>query len=1033
MTATATRTLPDEAVVLTRASDADLFWRQNIAVRLSTTTHAVALTNFAGRNYPTLDADALSQAIAIPPGGRVLDILASDVPFERATTLYNVEPNAACPRLRAGQEWISGTLDALPFEESAFDVALCRGFLSCVRDPATACRELQRVAKRGFIETPAPLAEYLGGNPASRWLVQVERLPEREPTLVFRRRPFRRAPFRHALRGRWFADELYRFRWEWQYRNVVFTQFAWEGGFNFRVEEDEHGFDYDDPAQAFESHLDAAIQGVRFGNVHWSALLPDAEKAVALQPDRAIAHNTRGCVLWLARRTEEAIAAFREAAQLEPTHPGYARNARLNATATHPHLHLEMLPPELPDVQDIAYNFGGKVFYAFVGYDDRLAEDMGIRPGEKVLDVGGGQRPLKRADVSVDFDVFEGVHRQGQSISRDKPLVCGDVQRLPFATHAFDVACCRMVLEHVLDPAAACRELQRVAKRGFLETPNTFWECFYGHPTHRWLVEWEEPTRTLIFKRKPFDSIPFQSAILPFLYTQRDIQRAFEVTFRNITTTQITWDEDHPFRVRVEDDPEAPYDYLNRPEDATRGSLNYAQDILESGLPSVAVAEAEDALRLAPTPELREKAIRLRVKIAQSLGDTGRLNELLAQRRAEAQQGSASGAPSLLGSNQATEVVWNAPLLDPSGYADEARHFLFALHSIGYPVAARELRWSNKFAVLTRDRERLLRQMLMQPARPGAVQICHILASAFQRDPNARANIGRTMFETDRLPEGWAHACNQMDAVWVPGEFNRQTFAFSGVAPEKLRIVPGAIDLTPYSPDVPALRIDGAKGYNFLALFDWTLRKGWDVLLRAFAEEFHPDEDVSLIIKTHSSMGYTVQAIVDQAAHYLSHDLGLDLNRLPAIIFQDTNIPDALMPALYKAADCYVMPTRGEGWGRPFMEAMAMGLPVIGTNWSGQTAFMTPENSLLLDYTLVEVPEVAWRETPTYRGHRWAEPSRTHLRQLMRRAFADRALGRELGLRARADLETHFSYTVVAQIVREELERAGIELAVSIS
>lgn len=30
------------------------------------------------------------------------------------------------------------------------------------------------------------------------------------------------------------------------------------------------------------------------------------------------------------------------------------------------------------------------------------------------------------------------------------------------------------------------------------------------------------------------------------------------------------------------------------------------------------------------------------------------------------------------------------------------------------------------------------------------------------------------------------------------------------------------------------------------------------------------------------------------------------------------------MPALYKAVDCVVQPSRGEGWGLPIIEAMAM-------------------------------------------------------------------------------------------------------------
>jgi glycosyltransferase involved in cell wall biosynthesis len=279
------------------------------------------------------------------------------------------------------------------------------------------------------------------------------------------------------------------------------------------------------------------------------------------------------------------------------------------------------------------------------------------------------------------------------------------------------------------------------------------------------------------------------------------------------------------------------------------------------------------------------------------------------------------------------------------------------------------------------------------------------------------------MFETDRLPEGWAAACNRMDAIWVPSEFNRETFARAGVAVEKLRVVPGVLDLAAYDPGCAPLRIEGAHGFTFLSVFDWTLRKGWDVLLRAYVEEFRQEEAVTLVIKATSSLGYASGQLVETIADYLTGSLARDLNRIPRIVFLDALVPDAQMPHLYRAADCYVMPTRGEGWGRPFMEAMAMARPVIGTHWSGQTAFLDAENSLPLDYEVVEVPERAWRETPTYRGHHWAEPSVAHLRQLLRRVFEDRSLAREIGARARASLEARFSYARIARILAEEIER----------
>jgi glycosyltransferase involved in cell wall biosynthesis len=35
------------------------------------------------------------------------------------------------------------------------------------------------------------------------------------------------------------------------------------------------------------------------------------------------------------------------------------------------------------------------------------------------------------------------------------------------------------------------------------------------------------------------------------------------------------------------------------------------------------------------------------------------------------------------------------------------------------------------------------------------------------------------------------------------------------------------------------------------------------------------------------------------------------------------------MPRLYKAADAFVLPSRGEGWGMPMMEAMGMGVRIL--------------------------------------------------------------------------------------------------------
>lgn len=42
--------------------------------------------------------------------------------------------------------------------------------------------------------------------------------------------------------------------------------------------------------------------------------------------------------------------------------------------------------------------------------------------------------------------------------------------------------------------------------------------------------------------------------------------------------------------------------------------------------------------------------------------------------------------------------------------------------------------------------------------------------------------------------------CNLMDEIWVPSRFSLDTLAASGVQPEKLRIVPIAVNTTLFDP-----------------------------------------------------------------------------------------------------------------------------------------------------------------------------------------------------------------------------------------
>ena len=149
--------------------------------------------------------------------------------------------------------------------------------------------------------------------------------------------------------------------------------------------------------------------------------------------------------------------------------------------------------------------------------------------------------------------------------------------------------------------------------------------------------------------------------------------------------------------------------------------------------------------------------------------------------------------------------------------------------------------------------------------------------------------------------------------------------------------------------------------------------------------------------------------------------LGKSLTACPRIVLLPLDLPAAAMPSLYAAADAFVLPSRGEGWGRPLMEAMASGLPTIGTRWSGNLEFMTDENSFLVDYELVDVPDDGWHEWADYRGQRWAEASIADLRATMRRVVDEPDEARARAQRGRDEVHARYGPGTVGRLYADRL------------
>jgi uncharacterized protein YbaR (Trm112 family) len=101
-----------------------------------------------------------------------------------------------------------------------------------------------------------------------------------------------------------------------------------------------------------------------------------------------------------------------------------------------------------------------------------------------VLEVGSGGNPYARANVLLDA-YEETRERHWAPLVADRPLVLGFAEELPFRDHAFDFVIASHVLEHSAQPERFIAELQRVARAGYIETPDAFMERVNPYRDHR--------------------------------------------------------------------------------------------------------------------------------------------------------------------------------------------------------------------------------------------------------------------------------------------------------------------------------------------------------------------------------------------------------------------------------------------------------------------------------------------------------------------------------------------------------------------
>lgn len=198
-----------------------------------------------------------------------------------------------------------------------------------------------------------------------------------------------------------------------------------------------------------------------------------------------------------------------------------------------------------------------------------------------------------------------------------------------------------------------------------------------------------------------------------------------------------------------------------------------------------------------------------------------------------------------------------------------------------------------------------------------------------------KRNIAFTVFELDELSGREIHHMGYPDLLIVATEWAKGVCENHGL---KATVVPLGYDDEIFAP-TPFEQRENTIFANF---GKWELRKGHDVLIKAFNAAFDKEDKVTLIMMP-SNPFLNRQQVSTWEKIYLESKLGDKIQIIPRL----PNHSDVYN--VMRQVDCGVFPARAEGWNLEALEMLGCGKHLIITNCTGHTGYVNSSNSRLIE------------------------------------------------------------------------------------
>lgn len=282
-----------------------------------------------------------------------------------------------------------------------------------------------------------------------------------------------------------------------------------------------------------------------------------------------------------------------------------------------------------------------------------------------------------------------------------------------------------------------------------------------------------------------------------------------------------------------------------------------------------------------------------------------------------------------------------------------------------------------------------------------------------------RYNILNSFWELNLMPEPWIRKSDLIDEIWAPTKYIEESW--KRATSKKVVHMPVPVELEPFT-ELSRAEFN-LPGDQFLFFFNFDSvsfirRKNPLAVLKAFKLAFPTGaEKAGLVIKTFNIAACESREHGDELA---------EIAQLKEMAKADSRIrlvseyfPRNKLLAMTNVCDAYISLHRSEGFGFGMAESMLLGKPVIATNYSGNVDFTRPDNSCLVDYTLIPVGK---GEYPYYRaGQVWAEPDVEQAAWYMRQLFENADYCQKIGRAGEEFVKQNHSFQVLGSVYARRL------------